>query len=115
MYNVIKEISQNTINNTSAVKIHTGQVTSANPLRIKIDNKFELGKAFLILTNDVKKYKTNAKITFDKIPLTDSGGDNLTIQNESVELEIDNSLKSGERVVLIKSHDGQKYIVITRL
>lgn len=115
MYNVIKEISQNTVNNTSAVKIHYGQVTSANPLRIKIDNKFELGDTFLILTNDVKKHTVTGKITLKTVPLTDSGGDTLTIQDESVTLEIDNSLKVGEQVVLIKSHDGRKYVVIARI
>lgn len=110
MYNVIKEISQNTVNNTSAVKVHYGQVTNVSPLRIKIDNKFELGETFLVLTNDVKKYKTTISITG---PNVDDGGDDLALENKTA--TIDNSLKVGEKVVLIKSHDGRKYIVITRM
>lgn len=109
LLNVIQEISQNTANNTDSIKIHFGVVTSAKPLRIKIDNKFELGETFLILTNDVKDYETE----FSTGPHTDTGEDTLTVQKKKV--EIHNGLKKGESVVLLKLPNGKKYIVLTRV
>ena len=109
LLNVIQEISQNTANNTDSIKIHFGIVTSAKPLRIKIDNKFELGETFLILTNDVRDYKTK----FSTGPHSDTGEDSLTVTEK--EVTIHNALKKGENVVLLKLPNGKKYIVLARV
>lgn len=107
---VIQQISQNTTNNAESIKIHFGTVTSEIPLRIKIDSKFEIGRQFLILTNDVKDYET--KISFHQLK-PDSGEDTLTIRNEKATVK--NALKKGENVVLLKLPNGKKYIVLTRV
>lgn len=107
---VIQQISQNTTNNAESIKIHFGVVTSADPLRIKIDSKFEIGMQFLILTNDVRDYET--KISFPQLN-PDSDGDTLTIKEEKATVK--NALKKGENVVLLKFPNGKKYVVLTRV
>lgn len=110
MIDVIKQIAQNTVENHSTVKFCYGTVISSKPLQIKIDNKFVLQSNFLILTNDVKKFNTTISITG---PNVDKGGDDLDLSEKKA--IIDNSLKDGEKVVLMKFQDGKKYIVLTRI
>lgn len=110
LLNVIQEISQNTMSNGESVKIHFGIVTKVNPLRIKIDNKFEVSETFLILTNDVKDYETKISIPG---PIVDTAKDELALENKI--MTVNNALKMNERVILIKFPNGKKYIVLTRV
>ena len=75
-----------------------GTVTSADPLKIRVEQKMELGEAQLILTRNVSDYK-------------------VRIEREGepeFEIKIKNALKVGEQVVLLKQRGGQKFLVQDR-
>lgn len=74
-----------------------GLVTSTSPLKIKIENNLELTSSFLILTSAVKEKKVRC-----------------TCRDGGSEIEIVKKLEVGERVILIKGNEGQRYIVLDR-
>lgn len=71
-----------------------GTVVSGSPLRIRVEQKMELGEAQLVLTRNVSDFK-------------------VKIEGET-EIEIKNALRSGDTVILLKQRGGQKFLVLDR-
>ncbi len=71
-----------------------GTVVSGSPLKIRVEQKLELGGAQLVLTRNVSDFK-------------------VKIDGET-EIEIKNALKAGDKVVLLKQRGGQKFLVLDR-
>lgn len=76
-----------------------GSVTGESPLKIQIDQKFELVASQLILTNAVRDFS---------VELVDDEG---AAKKYTVKL----ALKLGERVLLLRTNGGQKFIVLDRV
>lgn len=74
-----------------------GTVTSVSPLKIKVDNRFEITSQFIILTSLVSDFKVN-----------------LTTDGETKEYLVNLGLKQGENVILLRVQKGQKFIIIDR-
>ena len=98
-----------------------GTVTSADPLKIRVEQKMELGEAQLVLTRNVSDYKVkivgnNTQSFF----FTDNSGSTEVVEPPHVhalgelEIEIKNALREGEQVVLLKQRKGQKFLVLDR-
>lgn len=97
-----------------------GKVISVSPLKISVEQKMTLGSAQLVLTRNVTDYKTTVSV--DWLTENKSGGSgesSFSSHNHSVsgtkEITIHNSLKIGEKVVLLKQKGGQKYLVLDRV
>jgi hypothetical protein len=94
----IKQVALAACNESKPVEILYGTVESVSPLKIRIDQKRLFTETFLILSNNVKDFKTN--ISF-----------NGSIQ----ECIIHNALKENEKVLLLRKQNGQKYLVLDRM
>lgn len=90
---IIKKAAVEAVNATKPVAVMFGTVTSASPLKINIEQKMTLGASQLILSRNVTDYKT--QITIDK-------AQTITVHN---------SLVAGDKVILLRQQEGQKYIV----
>jgi hypothetical protein len=90
-----------------------GVVTSASPLKIKIDQKLTLEDDHLLLTSSVRDYEV--EMTVDHV--TESAGDvaHTHAYAGKKAFTVHNSLKAGENVMLIRQQGGQKYVVLDRL
>lgn len=119
------------------VNICFGDVLSVSPLQIDVEQKMILDEAQLILSRNVTDYVTEVTVQWDtfihKIPhthnvnLTDSNGDSVTgktdTQNVShshdiegrKQMTIHNGLIKGEKVILVRQQEGQKFIVWDRV
>lgn len=125
------------------VNVYFGEVVSASPLQINVEQKMILGKAQLILSRNVTDFKTmvtvewesESALTTHKHGLsgnTGSGGEdshthalsgntettNLKHTHEITgkkEITVHNALAVGDEVILIRQQEGQKYIVIDRI
>ena len=98
LLNVIKKAAMDAVNTSQPSDFCFGKVISVSPLKISIEQKMTLGVAQLVLTRNVTDFKTT-----------------ITIDSETKELTIQNALKIGERVVLMKQKGGQKYLVLDRM
>lgn len=95
---LIKQIAINAIENTKPVNIFYGEVTSADPLVIKVEQK-NYTKEFLVLTRNVTDYSTYIQ--------RDEAG-------QKEKYKIYNSLEKGDIVILQRMQGGQEFIVLDR-
>jgi len=101
-----------------------GTVTSASPLKILVEQKMELTSAQLVLTRNVTNFSTTVSISNESPWATEnkSGGTgeaSFASHNHSIKgtktLTINNALKQGDKVVLIRKKGGQEYLVLDRV
>ncbi len=97
--NLIKLISENTIEASKLTKVVFGKVTSENPLKIKVTQKLILSGSAIVLTRNVTDFETMVR---------QSGG-------EKRSMKIYNALKVGDEVVMSRLQGGQKFLVIDRI
>lgn len=122
---------------TKPVNVFFGDVLSTSPLQIKIEQKMLLDDAQLILSRNVTNYMIEVSIQWDtlsekimhshSVNLTDSNGDSVTGKTEAQtvshthgvegkkQMTIHNGLIKGEKVILIRQQEGQKFVVLDRI
>lgn len=133
----MQQVAVSAIEASKPVNICFGDVLSVSPLQIDVEQKMILDEAQLILSRNVTDYVTEVTVQWDtfthKIPhthninLTDSNGDSVTgktdTQNVShshdiegrKQMTIHNGLIKGEKVILVRQQEGQKFLVWDRI
>ena len=82
-----------------------GTVISAKPLKVQLSNNMVLTDDFIILGKHIGKFKIKGKVTkheHDEV-------------KGNIELAIDNSLESGDKVTMIREHGGQQFDLFERI
>lgn len=100
MIEVIKKAALEAVKASSPTTIVYGTVVSTDPLKINIEQKLTLDSDHLLLTDNVRDYNVDLK-------LSDGG----MLQNYTVY----NSLKMDDQVLLLQLQGGQKYVIMNRL
>lgn len=93
---IMQQTVKNSMGNTTDMII--GKVISTNPLKVKVDNRFELTQKFLVLTSAVSDFSVDMQ--------TDG-----QLKRTTVKL----GLNVGESVILMRVQGGQKFIIIDRI
>lgn len=119
---VMKQSAKETESAACPVQVCFGKVTSASPLKIKVDQKITLGKAQLVLTRNVTDYEVELTVSEWETKETSGGSGDASFashkhgfDNNKKRTTIHNALKAGEEVVLLRQQGGQKYIVLDRM
>lgn len=94
----IKIAALDAVNASKPIEIVLGEVLTAEPLKINLEQKLTLTSAFVIVPREFTDYKTK-----------------ILIDEEEKEIEIKNALKAGEKLALAKIQGGQKYLILSRL
>lgn len=106
------------------VNVYFGEVVSAAPLKINVEQKMELGEKQLILSRNVTNFKTsitggNIKNYYYTGSTTDSGTAPVSPSHVhavgKIEITVHNGLVVGDEVILIRQQGGQKFIVLDRI
>lgn len=109
-----------------------GKVTSEDPLKILVEQKIELGRAQLVLTRNVTNFQTRVFVDWDSQNALNKHSHLIEIEDSDFEtskvalshshaikgsktITINNGLKVGDEVVLIKKKGGQEYLVLDRV
>ena len=93
------------------VNVYFGEVVSAAPLKINVEQKMVLGEKQLILSRNVTDFST--MITVDWTSETsDSHTHKIT---GTKKITIHNGLAVGEKVILLRGHGGQRFFVTDRV
>lgn len=93
----IKKTAMDAVKAGKPADILFGTVTSASPLRISVEQQFELSEGQIILTENVTDYSVNMDV--------DGTLRNITVRN---------GLNTGDEVILIRKAGGQKFVVLDR-
>ena len=144
MIEVIQDIIRQSIDFNKFSDITYGEVVGVDPLKIKLNEILTLEEENIILTNAVKDHEIDITVqweTEDKNiqgvdththPFIDTGALGITKNAETLpstninsthkhdikgkkKIIVHNKLKSGEKVLMIKTYGGQKYVVIDRI
>jgi hypothetical protein len=82
-----------------------GKVVSTSPLKVQLSNNMILTDNFLTLGLHVTKHKV--KVTYkDRTDTRDN--------DRTEEVEVDESLKAGDGVVMIRSDGGQSFFILEK-
>ena len=123
---IVKKVHQAAIDameSTKPVNVYFGEVVSASPLKINVEQKMILGEKQLILSRNVTDFKT--KITAGNIKNYYYTGDvNSGTAPVSpahvhavgtIDITVHNGLAVGDGVILIRQQEGQNFIVVDRI
>lgn len=109
---------------TKPVNVCFGEVVSAAPLKINVEQKMMLGEKQLILSRNVTNFKTsitggNIKNYYYTGSTTDSGTAPVSPSHVhavgKIEITVHNGLVVGDEVILIRQQEGQKFIILDRI
>lgn len=132
MYNMgnitklIKRTALDAVKESKPTSIVFGKVISAEPLKINVEQKLNLTVAQLVLTNNVRDYKTQISFddpnikqvftTWDMGESVESSPSKIAFKNKiKHEITIYNGLKVGDEVIMIQMQGGQKYVVFDKV
>lgn len=120
----LKRAAVEAIEAKKPVNVYFGEVVSAAPLKINVEQKMVLGEKQLILSRNVTNFKTsitggNIKNYYYTGSTTDSGTAPVSPSHVhavgKIEITVHNGLVVGDEVILIRQQEGQKFIVLDRI
>ena len=100
MVEAIKLAALDVVESTYPVQVAFGTVTGTDPLQVRLSSQLTLTDRQLLKTSAVRD-KTYT------VPVPELGAD--------IEVTLDDGLKLGETVLLLRVQGGQKYIIMDRV
>lgn len=107
---IIKQAAVDAVNATQPVEFTFGTVTSVSPLKIQVTPKLVLGAGNLVLSGAVTKKSIGGTATGS----TETANGHTHSVKIPVTVIIDNSLKKGDSVILVRIQGGNKYLVLEK-
>lgn len=96
---------------SESTDILIGQVTSTSPLKIKIDNRFEVGSDFILLTSAVQDFEVEMTVDHE----TETTSAHIHKYKGKKKFLVHLALEVGEKVLALRVQNGQKFVIIDRL
>lgn len=95
------------------VNIMTGTVTKVKPLTVTVEQRFTITGAYLI----VPEYLTDHEVSISFDGRTEPSGEPQHRHGYGGKLVItvQNGLKAGDNIVLLRQQGGQKYLIVDRV
>lgn len=106
----IKQAALDAVESTKPVNVLFGKVISASPLKIQVSQKLTLGAGNLVVAGSLKK----TTYTVTHRGNTGSSDGHSHSVNLSDTITIDNSLKKGDSVILVRMQGGNTYLVLDK-
>lgn len=123
LVDTLKRAAVEAVEAKKPVNVYFGEVVSASPLKINVEQKMILGEKQLILTRNVTDFKT--KITAGNIKNyyytgdVNSGTAPVSPSHVhavgTIEVTVHNGLAVGDKVIILRQQEGQKFIVADRI
>ena len=118
----MKRAARDERESSKPVNVYFGEVVSAAPLPLTVEQKLVLGASQHILTRSVTDYMTTVTVQWNtEIGVLSSDGKTTAppphlhgIVGQKNFL-MHNALEVGDEVILIRQQEGQKFIVIDRI
>ncbi len=120
---LVKMLKQTALDAVDAKKpaaVYYGTVLSAAPLKIDVEQKMTLSQAQLVLTRAVVEHYVDIEVKHETED--EEGGTGAEAYEKHKhkykgrkKIMIYNGLKPGERVIIIRFQEGQKFLVVDRV
>ena len=110
LIDIMKRASLDVMDANQMCDLRFGTVSSVKPLKVQITNQFTIPDSLLIVPQHLTKYTIPAIIELGQ----DNPSEDVTGIGERL-LTLDNSLKLGDKVALIRKTGGQSYYILDRI
>ena len=97
---VVKRAALEAIANEQMCDLRYGTVTNTSPLRVQVTSQLTIPSSLLVVPEHLTNYKV--KVTMDG----DTSNKTMTINN---------ALKTGDKVALLRKQGGQSYFILDRI
>lgn len=118
----IKRAARDERESSKPVNVYFGEVVSKSPLKINVEQKMVLGEAQLILCRNVTDYMETVTVQWEteKGDIPPDGETPATVPHihgiaGQKKILVHNALEAGDRVIIIRQQEGQKFIVADRI
>ncbi len=108
---IIQDIAIKTIAGRKPLEVRIGYVKSDKPLIIELMGKFCISESSLILSDNVKDKYVDVEIDFT----TEMASSHRHSVSGIKTVCIKNSLKVGDRVLMLRTQGGEKHIVVNKI
>lgn len=129
MVQLVKKAAVDAVEAAKPVQFVFGQVISASPLKIQVDQKSIYTEKMLVLTRNVTEHEIDISISAQSVvishghPVTDTytgGGTAQEINHNHPikgrkKIKVHNGLVVGDWVVMARIQKGKKYVVLDRI
>lgn len=110
LVNAMKKAGAEAQNASKPVAVEVGNVLSVSPIKIKVSENLILSEMQLIIPKSLTRYS---------IPMTYNLNCSEEVEHEhkingTTTVTFDNSLKVGDKVILVRQNGGQKYVVLDK-
>ena len=117
---VFKQAALDAVETKKPVAVYYGTVLSESPLKIDVEQKMTLSQAQLVLTRAVLDHYVDIEVSHETEEK--EGGEGIEKYEKHKheykgrkKIMIYNGLKAGEKVILIRFQEGQKFLVVDRV
>lgn len=110
LIDIMKRASLDVMDANQMCDLRFGIISSVKPLKVQITNQFTIPESLLIVPQHLTKRTIPVNIELDQ----DNPSDDVTGIGERL-LTLDNSLKLGDKVALIRKTGGQSYYILDRI
>lgn len=104
---VVKKAAIEAVEAGKPVNLLYGQVISASPLKIQVDQKAIYTEKMLVLTRNVTDFEVDMTVSHQTV-----GGQSIKGRKR---FKVHNALVIGDWVVLARMQKGKKYVVLDRI
>lgn len=117
---VMKLASQQANEAGQPTDLRIGTVTSIKPLKVQVSTQFTLPASLLIVPQHLTKYTVDVTVDWDTQSKSGGSGESAFSShsheiNGTKKMTIDNSLKVGDKVALLRKQGGQSYLILDRI
>lgn len=95
---VVKRAAMESMENAQLCDLRYGEVVSISPLKVKVTNQFTIPSSLLVIPEHLTNHTVSVSIDF-----------------ETKQMTINNALKLGDKVALLRRQGGQSYFILDRI
>lgn len=114
MIRAVKRAAIDAVNAQKPCNVFYGIVSKTDPLEIVVEQKMTLTAAQLVLSRNVTNHEIEVEFTTEEWFTESESKHNHKIKGKK-KLTLNNELKSGEKVLLLRCAGGQSFVVIDRV
>lgn len=115
LHTTIRKMINETLEYKNISDWEYGTVVKSEPLEIMVNQKITLTKSFLEVLPQLSDYKIKVEYEKDSEPEPQPGNDEEEPEIIEKEITIKNSLEIGDKVILLKKSEGQRYLVLAKI
>ena len=108
---LVKRAAIDVMENSQMCDLRFGEVVSVEPLRVKVTNQLTIPSSLLIVPEHLTNYEVKVNLEWE----TESEQEHTHLVSGTKTIVINNELRLGDRVALLRKQGGQSYFILDRI